>query len=314
MGFLKKLTQKIMLKSIKNIDMEISNKSQDLNGRDNIVSNQAADNNAPVIQNSQITTNNFGIDSQTLQLMFAMSEDKIKAEFDLKLENRMSKLRQEVNDKLSNNNIVLSNTVDPNIIAFYKKLHFQAACSSSDLDIDLLSELMVKRLEIKDNREDALAIEKTAEIINYVKEEELVALCIYFFMFYVDFNKSDSFENDFENLLKKIKETKGKCNLPTDRRWTENLGALNVIRIVDYHGVYRDNTFVVCLKHLTSKLTPKEIVEMSKDKDDGLFKEVEEFLKCLDRQILYITPVGNVLINVFLGIRLSESIDIKIPY
>lgn len=294
--------------------MEISKKSQNLNGRDNIVSNQAADNNAPVIQNSNITTNNFGIDTQTLQFMFGMSEEKIRAEFDLKLEERIKKLTDEIKNKLSNNSIEQI-PVDPSIIAFYKKLHFQAACSSSDLDIEILSELLVNRLKSNENREDTLAIEKAAEIINHVKEEDLVALCVYVYMNYLTVEKK-SIEEGLKEFMVMIKNIKGNSKIPSDGKWIENLGIVNAIRIIDSHNGPL-STYSVSLKNAFSKydkkiVTPKYVTESLSNND--LFQEIKQLLERMKRQLLLVTPIGFVLTNAFLKIRMPEFGDINMRY
>lgn len=304
-----------MLKSIKNINMEISKKSQNLNGRDNIVSNQATDNNAPVIQNSSMTTNIFGIDTKTLQLMFGMSEDKIKAEFDLKLENRIRKLETEINKKLSDNNISPQNTVDPNLIAFYKRLHFLAACSSSDLDINMLSELLIKRLEKRDNRENILAIEKAAEMVNYVKEEDLVALCVYFYITYMKV-ESKTVNDGLEEFITMIKKLKGDSTLPSDGKWIENFGIINSVRIID-NATGDFTTYSYCIARPfgdfdRKDVNPKFITDHFSD--NSLFNEIKALLERMEKQLLIITPVGLTLINVFFRIRIPDFEEMQISY
>lgn len=305
-----------MQKLIKNVNMELLNKNQSLNSGDHSQLNQMMGGDGSS-QTQNITINNFmGVDSQTLEKMFGIeSVEKIKEEFELKIEERDNKLKSYIDEKLAKIEELPTFAVDPSLLAFNKKLHYYAACSSSDLDIDMLSELLINRLKKRDNREDILAIEKAAEIVNYVKEEDLVALCVCTFMMYMQIDNI-SLEDGIDELMTLINKVKGACDFPNDRRWIENLGVLNAIRIVDSHGGVLD-TYAACLRHLIkypeNKIaTPRQIDELLSDNE--LFQKVKKLLKSLDKQALYVTPVGNCLINAFLRIRNPNFNDLQIPY
>lgn len=119
---------------------------------------------------------------------------------------------------------------DPSFIKTLQSAQMSASCTSRKADYDMLSDLLIHRLEQGENRERRLGISKAIEIVDQLSEEAVVGLSVCYTTLHLIPNADDLHEglSAHDKLLEKII---GNEDLPQGERWIEHLDLLSVVRL-----------------------------------------------------------------------------------
>lgn len=119
---------------------------------------------------------------------------------------------------------------DPSFQLTLRNAMISAATSERESDYDLLTELLLHRVEQGKDRERVLGINKAIEVVNQVTEEALIGLTIVYVVF-----KFVPVSNDVTTGLEVLNELYGNIidnrSLPSGEDWMEHLDLLSAIRL-----------------------------------------------------------------------------------
>lgn len=163
----------------------------------------------------------------------------IRAETELVLKEQQILAEDKAREKLSNfSDKVLPKLVkaemldafsDPAIQMFYRTTQQTAICSERDIDYDVLSELLVYRINNKGNISKKASITRAAEIIDKISDDALLALTIKYCNKFIPVSGNiQEGLNALDNTYKKILSGN---ELPVDDDWIDNIEILGVARI-----------------------------------------------------------------------------------
>lgn len=165
--------------------------------------------------------------------------DAIRAEIEFTLQQQQILAEDKAREKLSNfSEKVLPKLVkaemigafsDPTIQMFYRTVQQTAICSEREIDYDVLSELLVYRINNKENIAKKASITKAAEIVDKISDDALLAITIrYCSSFSPIFGNIKVGLNALENLFKNIINDR---ELPPNNDWIDNAEILGIVRI-----------------------------------------------------------------------------------
>lgn len=118
---------------------------------------------------------------------------------------------------------------DPAIQIFFREEQKTALCSERDIDISILSEMLVYRIVNKENISKKASVSKAVEIIDKVSDDALIAITIHYLnKFYPVTGNIKEGLNILDNLYENILEGN---NLPTDNEWIDNTEILGLTRV-----------------------------------------------------------------------------------
>ena len=159
----------------------------------------------------------------------AIAKKDFSYEAEQKVVERVQKLEDRVMPRLYRIEGALQNFADPSFQNFLFKMNKAAACTDRESDYDLLSELLIHRIEKKDSRKDQIGLNKAVEIVDQITDEALDGLTVFFAIEHYN-PIADTLEfglSILDNLYKKMPLSK----LPTDNRWLEELDILDAVRL-----------------------------------------------------------------------------------
>lgn len=165
--------------------------------------------------------------------------DIIRAETELALKQQQILAEDKAREKLSNfSDKVLPKLVkaemldafsDPTIQMFYRTAQQTAICSERDIDYEVLSELLVYRINNKGDISKKASITRAAEIIDKISDDALLALTIKYCNKFIPVSGNiEEGLNTLDNTYKKILSGN---ELPVDDDWIDNIEILGVARI-----------------------------------------------------------------------------------
>lgn len=139
---------------------------------------------------------------------------------------------------------LLSCFSDPTMQFLFRTSQKAAVCSDRRCDYEMLSEMLIHRVENKENFTISAAIEKAINEVNNISEEALMVLTvIYSIITYIP----NSF--DVKEGLSALDELYGKIlenfALPTNFDWLNNLEVVNAIRIGNIGGSIRCEDYFI---------------------------------------------------------------------
>ena len=119
---------------------------------------------------------------------------------------------------------------EPSFIKTLQSAQKSAACTSRKADYDMLSDLLIHRLDQGENREQSLGISKAIEIVDQLSEEAVIGLSVCYTTLHLIPNADNLHEglSAHDKLLAKII---GNEDLPQGERWIEHLDLLSVVRL-----------------------------------------------------------------------------------
>lgn len=163
----------------------------------------------------------------------------IHAEIELALQQQQILAEDKAREKLSNfSDKMLPKLVkaemldafsDPAIQMFYRTTQQTAICSERDIDYEVLSELLVYRINNKGDISKKASITRAAEIIDKISDDALLALTIKYCNKFIPVSANiQEGLNALDNTYKKILSGN---ELPVDDDWIDNIEILGVARI-----------------------------------------------------------------------------------
>lgn len=218
---------------------------------------------------------------------------------------RVQQLEDKVLPKLIQHDKSLKFFADPSFQITLRKAQISAASTERTLDYDLLSELLLHRVEQDADRGRRLGITKAIEIVDQIEDSALIGLSIIYAI-----TKYSPVSVVLKQGLTVLNDLYGKIisgkSLPEGMSWLEHLDLLSAIRL----GSKGLNTFKKCEEYFPSRFSQFFVSGIIKDSDE--FRELETNFKnvkigtnCFiphplrpDRMILSIqSNIDNIMIN-----------------
>lgn len=195
---------------------------------------QTAGDNAQQVQGQNVTIiNQNGITEQRAREicseMFAVAKRDLTFEAEKTALERVNKLEDRLMPKMYRIEGALENFADPSFQVFLTKANKAAACTDRESDYDLLSELLIHRIEKKNSRKDLVGLNRAVEIVDQITDEALSGLTVFFAVDQL-FAMSPSLEKGL-TLLNDLYKKLPISNLPTDQRWLDELDILDAVRV-----------------------------------------------------------------------------------
>lgn len=198
--------------------MEINNQSQ------------KAGDNSQLIQAQTVIVS--GISEQRAREIFdekfAITRKELTQEAVVEAQSRIKKLEDNLIPKIKKVDDGLKAFADPSFQMLLVEAQKTAASTEREEDYDLLSELLVDRIKIGQNRNERAGIHHAIQIIDDISSSALQALTL----FYIIQNVLPS--SDIDSGLKSLDEIYGKFikePLPLGMEWIEHLDLLRALRI-----------------------------------------------------------------------------------
>lgn len=249
--------------------MEINKQSQ--SAGDNSTQMQAA-----VINNNYYTSVT-GIDETRARNIykeeFAVACQNWTQEAIVIAEQRVHQLEDRLMPKMVAYDKSLSFFGDPAFQFTLRQAQISAASSDRESDYEMLSKLLLHRIEQGNNLNRRLGVCKAIEIVNQVTEEALIGLTMVYVV-----SKFTPVSNDVNEGLSALDALYGRIiesnKLPIDESWMENLDLLSAIRL----GVHSLNKFKKFEEFIPSQLSKYLVSGI--DKNSKEYSELrEEFVK-----------------------------------
>ena len=195
---------------------------------------QQAGDNAQQIQAGTVIINNGINESQARELYSEMSKKAMKeytAESHLLIEKRIADFANVLIPRIEKIENGFEAFSDPEFQIELKKAQVASACTDKEADYEMLSELLLHRIENKDNRRAKASISKAVEIVDKIEDDGLCGLTVVYLAEKISVNigeigKGLSILND---ILSKVINVE----LPIGSYWTSYLDILDVIRVSD---------------------------------------------------------------------------------
>ncbi len=243
---------------------------------------QKAGDNSTQMQAGTITNNYYttitGIDEERARLIcqeeYAIARQNWTSEAIAIADNRVHQLENKLLPKMIAYDNTLSFFADPDFQFTLRQAQISAAASERESDYDILSELLLHRIEQGENRERRLGIRKAIEVVNQITDESLIGLAMVYVV-----SKFVPTSDDINTGLSVLNELYGKIidmkPLPTGKNWMEHLDLLSAIRI----GTEGLSEFKKLDEYIPSKLS-KLLVSGIEADSASLEKIKKEFEQC----------------------------------
>lgn len=198
---------------------------------DEIKQNQKAGANSQQTQIQNLTIIN-GIDEkrarEIFSEMYAVAKTDLSSEAVNTANERIKNFENVLIPKMEKINGALNAFADPSFQVLLAKANKSAACSNQDSDYELLSQLLIHRVEKKDSRKDKAGINRAVEIVDQITEEALNALTVFFAIGQYNPNASTLTQGlqILDNLYNKLPIS----DLPSNNDWIEELDILDAVR------------------------------------------------------------------------------------
>ena len=181
---------------------------------------------------------NIGIDENQTRAMvekcvdqkFEVLAESTNAMVQERLQNFSHAMDSRISRFEENREQVQKNFCDPSTQVFYGNAQRVAVCTNRPIDFDLLSELVVQRIQQpNDNRLLNTSLSRAVEIVNQIDHGALCGLTLIYFFRYFSPNLSnchlglDQFAKTFEKLIE--------TDLPTGLDWLDHLQVLGAVTL-----------------------------------------------------------------------------------
>lgn len=219
--------------------------------------------------NNQIIIHNGLTSEQATEIFQAMIPSVLspyKEEAVRTAEKRIYQLEAKLLPRIERIEGALENFKDPAFQMQLRRAQMSAAVSDQESDWDMLSQLMIKHIEVKEDRNKKLAVRKAIEIISEIDNQALVALTVLYVFLHLTPTQSnvyhglDTLESLYDKLLYQ--------ELPEKNRWIDHLEILSTITTYRYTTGIKIND--VCANQLEGYATA------------GIKKESDNFKKAYD--------------------------------
>lgn len=156
------------------------------------------------------------------------------------IDDRINRFADMVLLKIHNDAERLQRFSDPGVQKTLRSAQVSAATAEKESDFELLSELLVKRLDEKDNRKNIAAVNKAIEVIGEIDLDALLALTLLHVLnvFPVHGYSARQWFRELDNLYGKYPLAK----LPSGREWIDHLKLLGLVEDISFsmRGTYTD--------------------------------------------------------------------------
>lgn len=195
---------------------------------------QTAGDNAQQIQGQNFTIiNQIGITEQRAREicseMFAVAKRDLTFEAEKTALERVNKLEDRLMPKMHRIEGALENFADPSFQVFLTKANKAAACTDRESDYDLLSELLIHRMEKKNSRKDQVGLNRAVEIVDQISDEALSGLTIFFAV--SQYNPVAGFLDHGLSILNSLYNKLPLAKLPISNDWLDELDVLDAVRV-----------------------------------------------------------------------------------
>lgn len=247
--------------------MEISKQSQ--NAGDNSTQIQAG------------TINNYyttGIDEsrarEICQEEYAIARQNWTSEAVTIADNRVHQLEEKLIPKMKAYDNSFKFFADPAFQVTLRQAQITAASSERESDFDMLSDLLLHRLEQKDDMQRRLGICKAIEVVDKISDEALIALSIVYAV-----TKFVPVSDDIQKGLLVLDNLYGTLldnhQLPKAKDWLEHLDLLSAIRL----GIEGIDSFKKIEEYMPQQLS-QYLISGVEDNSEELNSIKSEFVQC----------------------------------
>lgn len=192
---------------------------------------QQAGDNAQQIQAGTVIINNGLNESQVRAICSEMSYkamEEYTAESHLTVEKRISDFANVLIPRIEKIENGFEAFADPEFQVELKKAQISSACTDREADYEMLAELLLHRVENKDNRRVKASITKAVEIVDKIDDDALQALTVAYSV--IQFTPTNGMIKDGLNTLNYYFGQLPIKQLPKDNSWVSYLDILDVIR------------------------------------------------------------------------------------
>ena len=163
---------------------------------------------------------------------------------------------------------------DPAFQITLRQAQIAAASSDRESDCDMLSDLLLHRLEQRDNPQRRLGICKAIEVVDQISDEALIALSVVYAIMKLVPISDDMLEglSVLNNFYGKLLDHR---QLPNTEDWLEHLDLLSSIRL----GVESIKSFVNIQEGMSRNLS-KYFVSGVEENSEELSKIKSDFMQC----------------------------------
>lgn len=204
---------------------------------------QKAGDNSTQIQTTNLVINN-GIEEKRAREifveMFDIARKDLTQEAIQVANQRVSEFENELIPKMKQIDGALNSFADPSFQFLLTNAHKTAASTDRKSDYELLSELLLHRIEKRDDKKTIAGINRAVKIVDEISDPALLALT----MVYCIQNFRPKQSNVFDGLDEMNSFLGLMCydDLPSDSQWLDHLDILDAIRIYQY-GLGKMNEF-----------------------------------------------------------------------
>ena len=192
---------------------------------------QKAGNNSQQIQAQNITIVN-GIDEKRAREifteMYSVAKEDLTSEAICTANERIASFENILIPKMDKIDGALNAFADPSFQVLLTKANKSAACTNQESDYELLSELLIHRVEKNDSRKDKAGINRAVEIVDQITEEALNALTVFYAI--GQYNPNADTLNKGLSILDNLYSKLPIMNLPNNNDWIEELDILDAVR------------------------------------------------------------------------------------
>ncbi len=267
---------------------------------------QEAGNGSTQVQISNLCINNNGIDEKRAreiidercnELLLQYSEEARTVAFD-----RVERLANILIPRLVKENL-LEQLRDPSIQITLKETEKSAMSTERKLDNELLSELLVHRIQKGENRNIRAGVNQAIKIVDEISDDALLGLTVIYTM--SGFYPTSPQLEDGLKTMSKISSKIVYGELPLGDEWIEHLDILNAIRIIPYSSIRKVIDFYM--------VNMPGIIDVGIAKDSDNYRKAIEILRSayLSEKCLFSHELRDGYVR--LGVTNINTINLDIP-
>lgn len=215
---------------------------------------QYAGNASNQYQANQIVVNNGMSEEQAMKVFQSMIPIALSSYEDMAAniaEERINQFKGKLLPRLEKIEGAFENFKDPAFQVQLRRAQISAAVSKQESDWDMLSQLMIKHIEVKEDRNKKLGVTKAIEIISEIDNQALLALTVLSAFLYIMPNSGDV--NRGLDILESLYNDLLYQNLSENNSWIEHLEILGAIKTYPYtNGTRIDD---ICVNNLAGYAT-----------------------------------------------------------
>lgn len=215
---------------------------------------QHAGNASNQYQANQIVVNNGLSEEQAIKVFQSMIPIALASYEDMAAgvaEERINRFKGKLLPRLEKIEGAFENFKDPAFQMQLRRAQISAAVSDQESDWDMLSQLMIKHIEIKKDRNKKLGVTRAIEIISEIDNQALLALTVLSAFLYLIPNSGDV--NRGLDILEDLYNSLLYQDLPENNSWIEHLEILGAIKTYPYTNSIKIDD--ICVNNLAGYAT-----------------------------------------------------------